>query len=115
MLLAPYAPRFNNETWIVPRAHTASITDLDETAISDLAALLLRALQVQDAELNYPAYNILWHVAPHRSKNFHFHIEICPRQAKWAGFEYGTEIVMNSIKPEWTAAQYRERIRQGKQ
>ena len=111
VLLAPYAPRFNNEMWIVPRAHTASITDMDETAISDLAALLLRALQAQDAELNYPAYNIVWHVAPHRSKNFHFHIEICPRTAKWAGFEYGTEIVMNSVKPEWTAAQYKERLR----
>lgn len=109
--LAPYVPHFNNETWIVPRSHTASLVDLDEAAISDLAALLHRALSVQDAELGYPAYNILFHIAPHRSKNFHFHIEICPRTAKWAGFEYGTEIVMNSVKPEWTAEQYRERLR----
>jgi UDPglucose--hexose-1-phosphate uridylyltransferase len=109
--LAPYVPRFNNETWIMPRAHIASLADLDESAIAELAALLLRALTVQDAELNYPAYNIIWHIAPHRLKNFHFHIEICPRTAKWAGFEYGTEIVMNSVKPEWTAEQYRERLR----
>jgi len=111
--LAPYAPRFNNEIWIVPRAHMPSLAEMDEKSTADLASVLLRALKVQDALLNYPAYNILFHLAPLRGKDFHFHIEICPRQSKWAGFEFGSEIVMNSVKPEWTAADCKEKLRAG--
>ncbi len=110
LVVAPYAPRFNHEVWIVPRMHTANIVDLDEEAIKALARTLRTVLRAQDSYLNYPAYNILFFLAPHREKAFHFHIEICPRMAKWAGFEYGAETVMNSIKPEWTAAEYKEEI-----
>ncbi len=113
VLLAPYAPRFNNETWIVPRAHVASIVDLDEKAMADLASMLSRALRTQDSAMGYPPYNVLFYLSPHRGKNFHFHLEICPRKAKWAGFEYGTEIVMNSMKPEWTADEYKNRLKSG--
>lgn len=111
--LSPHAPRFGYETWILPRAHVASIADLDEQAISDLAKILLRALQIQDAALGFPAYNLVFFIAPHRSKNFHFHIEICPRKAKWAGFEFGTDMMMVSSKPEWVAEEYKQMLRSG--
>lgn len=108
--LAPYAPRFDHETWIVPKSHSASLTDLDEQAIADLAHTLGVALRTQDVVLNYPAYNLLFHLAPHGQKEFHFHLEITPRTAKWAGFEYTSDIVMASSKPEWTAQEFKEKL-----
>ncbi len=108
--LAPFAPRFNYETWIVPKAHSANLTDLDEAALADLAHVLGVALRTQDATLGYPPYNLLFHLAPHHQKNFHFRIELCPRLSKWAGFEHDAEVVMNSVKPEWTASEYRAKL-----
>lgn len=111
LLLAPYAPRFNHETWIVPKSHSASLTDLDEQGLFDLAHVLGAALRAQDVMLGYPPYNLLFHLAPHGQKNFHFHIEICPRMAKWAGFEFGAGVVMSSVKPEWTAEEYKAQMK----
>jgi UDPglucose--hexose-1-phosphate uridylyltransferase len=110
LLLAPFAPRFNHETWIVPKSHTANLTDLDEKALAELAHVLGVALRTQDATLGYPPYNLLFHLSPHSQKNFHFRIEICPRLAKWAGFEHAAEVVMNSVKPEWTASEYKSKL-----
>lgn len=111
LALAPWAPRFNHEVWVVPGAHTASLTDLDETAISALARTIRAVLRAQDGSLNYPAYNLVFHLAPLRQKNFHFHVEVCPRIAQWAGFEMGFDTVMNSVRPQETAEIYKEWMR----
>ncbi|VVB57712.1 Uncharacterised protein [uncultured archaeon] len=111
LAMAPYAPRFNHEVWVVPRAHTASLVDLDETAITALGRTVRSILRAQDACLNYPAYNLIFHVAPLREKNFHFHIEICPRIGQWAGFEMGFDMQMNSVRPEETATLYKDWLR----
>ena len=111
LAVAPYAPRFNHEVWIVPRAHTASLTDLDETAMAALAKTLRAVLRAQDASLGYPAYNLLFHLAPLREKEYHFRIEITPRLAHWAGFELGSEVVMNSVNPKETASIYKDWLR----
>ncbi len=111
LALAPWAPRFNHEVWIVPRAHTPSLTDLDENSISALARTLRSILRAQDSSLNYPAYNLIFHLAPLRQKNFHFHLELCPRIGQWAGFELGFGAVMNSVRPEETARLYKDWIR----
>ncbi len=108
--LTPFAPRFNYESWIVPRNHVASMTDLDENSLSDLARVLGKALRAQDACLNYAPYNILFYLAPYKQKNFHFHIELAPRIAKWAGFEMGSGVVMNSVRPEFAAEELRKQI-----
>ena len=36
-----------------------------------------------------------------------FHIEVTPRMAKWAGFELGSGIIINSVGPEDSAKFYR--------
>ncbi len=111
LAVAPYAPRFNHEVWVVPRAHSASLVDLDEEAILSLGRTLRHVLRAQDACLDYPAYNLMFHLSPLRQKNFHFHIEVCPRIGQWAGFEMGFETVMNSVRPQETASVYREWMR----
>ncbi len=38
----------------------------------------------------------------------HFQVEFCPRIANWAGFEFSTETIINSIAPEEAAKFYRQ-------
>ena len=56
--------------------------------------------------LNDPPYNILFHFGT-SDRDLHFHVEICPRLAKWAGFEFGSGIVINTMSPEDAAEFYR--------
>ena len=107
LLLAPYVPKYNHEMWIVPKRHAGSLADLSDEEIFSLAKVLGSALRTQDSYLNYPPYNILYHISPHRSKGFHMHISITPRIAKWAGFELATNVIMNSVRPEVSAQEYR--------
>lgn len=109
---APYASRFNFETWILPKKHISTITQLGEKQKFALADALKNALGKIDKLLNRPPYNYLVHIAPEaRGReygDFHFHIEICPRLARWAGFEFGSGIMINSMPPETAAKALRE-------
>jgi UDPglucose--hexose-1-phosphate uridylyltransferase len=107
LFVAPYVPKYKYETWIVPKKHISSLVDLDDSLLDDLAKILLIAIKTQDSYLNYPPYNILYHLGPLNSKNFHFHISLTPRIAKWAGFEHQTGVILNSIPPEVVAQEYK--------
>ncbi|MEW6328923.1 MAG: galactose-1-phosphate uridylyltransferase [Candidatus Micrarchaeota archaeon] len=103
---APYASRFSFETWVLPKKHIPSLAQLTEKQKLALADALKNSLGKLDKLLNRPPYNYLVHIAPARGReymDFHFHIEICPRLARWAGFEFGSGIMINSMPPETAA------------
>lgn len=102
----PYASRFCFEAWIIPKRCIHSITELSNDEITTLASALKRTLMTLD-KLNYPAYNLFYKMSNDKNKDFHFRIEIAPRLAKWAGFEYTTGTVINSVTPENAAKFYR--------
>ena len=99
----PYASRFPFEVWLMPKAHVSSITDLDEAQLKGLVELL-RKILVKLKELNAP-YNYYLH---YHVEDFHFHIEVTPRIAKWAGFELSTNTYINIMSPEKAAEFYRK-------
>jgi len=101
---APFASRFSYEAWIFPRKHMRSITDMDDRLLLELAKVLKKHL-VKLRSINAD-YNFVLHYAP-KGKDLHFHIEIIPRMGKWAGFEYATDIIINSVSPESAAKFYR--------
>ena len=98
----PYASRFNFEAWIFPKRFCRTLDEVGD--LRPLAEALQRIL-VKLKELNC-SYNILVHYAPAGS-DLHLHLEILPRIAVWAGFEFGTDIIINSVPPEEAAAFYR--------
>jgi UDPglucose--hexose-1-phosphate uridylyltransferase len=102
----PYASRFAYEAWIFPKNHVKSIADLDQASLTHLANILKRVVQRLDA-LGKPAYNIEFHNAELTGENFHFHVEILPRIATWAGFELETGTIINTVSPEDAARFYR--------
>jgi len=109
-LSCPYVPKYRHEVWIVPKKHLGSISDLNSKLIFELAQILSIALKTQDSYLDYPPYNLLFHLSPTGSKNFHMHLSITPRLGKWAGFEHQTGVIMNSVRPEAAAEAYRRNL-----
>ncbi len=101
---APYASRFNFEIWVLPKHHLTSMNDFDDTKMHDLADLMKQIL----AKLKQLkcSYNYFIHYSP-AGENLHFMVEICPRIATWAGFELGSNIIINSVSPEMAARFYR--------
>ncbi len=99
----PYASRFNYEMWIFPKRHLNNFVDLNDSEVRDLAEVLGRALQ-RLKSINAP-YNFVLHYS--QTHDLHAHIEITPRLALWAGFEFSTGAIINSVLPEDAAAFYR--------
>ena len=83
------------------------MNEFDDNEFADLAAILKKVLS-KLKELNAP-YNLFLHHAPN-GEDLHFHIEITPRCAIWAGFEFSSDIIINSISPEDAAKFYRDEI-----
>jgi UDPglucose--hexose-1-phosphate uridylyltransferase len=98
---APYASRYNYEAWIIPKRHINNITEMTDVELKDCAVLLKKIL-VKIKKLGI-SYNYFLHYG----HDLHFHIEITPRRAVWAGFELSTDMIINSVSPESAASYYR--------
>ncbi len=97
----PYASRFNYEIWVFPKNHIARLENVNFSGLADVVSKVLR--KVHEGNLDY---NMLVQYGP-KGQDFHFHIEVCPRAAIWAGFELGSGIIINSVAPEEAAKWYR--------
>jgi UDPglucose--hexose-1-phosphate uridylyltransferase len=109
--LAPYAPRFPFETWLLPRQHGSAFENHQSPIYASLARLLRDLLRRLDAVLNRPAYNYVVHTSPigeEINEHFHWHIEMMPKLTKVAGFEWGTGFYINPTPPEEAARFLRE-------
>ena len=102
----PYASRFNYEAWIFPHRHVNSLGQFSDAEFRDTAKLL-KDILLHLKEMN-ASYNYFLHY--HEDRDFHCHIEVTPRIATWAGFEYCTDTIINSVSPEEAARYYRKRV-----
>ena len=112
VVFAPAASRSPFELMVVPRAHAADFTDLDDEAIADVTATLQKALHALDA-LGDPPYNLFLHTSPSGERldqTFHWHWEIHPRLRVIAGLERATALAVNPAAPEYAAEVLRDRL-----
>ena len=110
IIMAPHAPRFPFETWILPRKHLASFENADAQTIQAVGAALHTTLRGIETLLGRPPYNFLLHTTPFQhpaTESYHWHIEILPRVAGIGGFEFGTGCYINTVSPEKAAAKLR--------
>jgi len=106
MALAPFAPRFPFEIWIMPRVHQSAFEDSQKQEFEQLAVVLKDMLMRLDKVLDYPAYNYIIHTSPipeSPNEHYHWHLEIMPKLTKIAGFEWGTGFHINPTPPEESA------------
>ena len=111
LTLAPYAPRFPFETWIIPKRHESGFENSSSQVYESLAKALKNLLMRADKVLDYPAYNLVIHTAPVQEAamdHYHWHVEFMPRLTKIAGFEWGTGFYQNPTPPEEAAKYLRE-------
>lgn len=106
----PYASVFPFEVRICPKRHVPNINALNDAELNDFAQALDYLLK-RLGTLGNPSFNMVLINGEPKGENFHFHISIMPRLAKWAGFELATGTIINSMPPEQAALFYRNEIR----
>ena len=105
--LAPYASKRPFELTVLPKKHWASFRETPPAAVRDVALALQSALQRMKKYANDPDLNFFIHDTPLDHKDYrhhHWHIEVIPRIAFEAGFEFSTRIDINVVDPDAAAA-----------
>jgi UDPglucose--hexose-1-phosphate uridylyltransferase len=111
MALAPFAPRFPFESWILPTHHRSAFEEAGVEELRGLAEVLGEFLRRMDRVLQRPPFNFMLHTAPLRDgplDHFHWHLEIIPKLTNVAGYEWGTGFFINPVPPEDAATALRE-------
>ncbi|HEX2120660.1 MAG TPA: DUF4921 family protein [Thermoanaerobaculia bacterium] len=105
--LAPSASWMAYQQWLVPKRHVASLTELDDTELAELGALLrsaASAMRTTSDSFNWSFTSFS------RAPAAHFYVDLFPRVTTIAGFELGTGTFVEIIDP--AAAARRLRLRQ---
>ena len=113
-VLAPFASKTAFELRIFPKRHAIHFEEMDSGTRFAFANALRTALGKLFYGIKDPDYNFFLHTAPVRDgkefHHYHWHLEILPKTAIWAGFEIGTGIEISTISPE-KAAEFLRKIK----
>jgi UDPglucose--hexose-1-phosphate uridylyltransferase len=112
LVIAPYASINPMEMWVLPKRHSANLT-LKPAEKEAFAQTLKTSLKALKALLNDPPYNYGIHltVDPIDNESYHWHLEIYPKLATWAGFEKTTGVYINTVTPETAAESLRKHLK----
>ena len=112
-VFCPYVSRSAFEVRIFPKRHRPEFESSSDAELAAAADALRATLAKLGRGLADPAYNFFIHTAPAadglKAAYYHWHIEILPKTAIWAGFEISTGIEISTIAPE-TAAGFLRKI-----
>lgn len=109
--IAPYAPRFAFETWLLPKRHAARFEDASPDEDRSMARLLTMVLRRLNAVLDTPPFNLVLHTSPLSddvAEVYHWHVEILPVLTREGGLEWGSGLHVNPTPPEDAARALRE-------
>ncbi len=101
VVFAPYASFNPMEFWIFPKRHSPNIADLSVAEVKAFAETLKLSLAALKDIVNDPPYNYGIHQTI--TGDYHWHLEVYPKLATWAGFEKSTGVYINTVTPEATA------------
>lgn len=111
LAFCPFVSRFPYEVWIIPKKHMSDFTTLSRDHVQCLARAMRDSLAKIKAVLGDPPYNFIIHTSPingHERDDYHWHIEIMPKLAKIAGFEWGSGFYINPVPPHIAARNLHE-------
>jgi UDPglucose--hexose-1-phosphate uridylyltransferase len=110
LVFTPYASINPMEFWIIPKRHDLNILNLTKPEISALAKTLKTSLKALKSLVNDPPYNYAIHLSidPKAKESYHWHLEVYPKLATWAGFEKSTGVYINTVTPETAADSLRQ-------
>ncbi len=103
-VVLPPAPRFAYELWILPTTHQSDFQTITNIETHHFSQLLTRTVARLRRAIPDLAYNCYLHTTPREyHASFHWHLELIPRTAQAAGFEWATNCFINTTAPEMTA------------
>ncbi|MDI6778533.1 MAG: DUF4921 family protein [Patescibacteria group bacterium] len=111
LVFCPFSSRVAFEVWVMPKAHKPYFERITNEEKIDLGEALQKAVNMIYKALEDPAYNFYLHTSPCDGKDYphyHWHLEILPHTATWAGFELSTGIEISTIEPERAAEELRK-------
>jgi UDPglucose--hexose-1-phosphate uridylyltransferase len=109
----PFASRAAFEVWVMPKKHSPYFERINDPMKLKLAEVFQKSIESLTKALNSPPFNFYIHTSPCDGKDyphFHWHIEILPHTATWAGFELETGIEISTIQPEAAAEYLRKQL-----
>jgi UDPglucose--hexose-1-phosphate uridylyltransferase len=112
MVFAPYASVHPLEFWILPKKHNSTMLDMTQTRVKTFAETLKISLKALKRLVTDPPYNFGFHLTTNDKarKHYHWHLEVYPKLAIWAGFEKSTGMYINTVTPETAAESLRKVI-----
>lgn len=102
VVFAPWASINPFEFWVMPKRHTPNMSELSSIEVKDLAITMRICLGGLRTLLNDPPYNFGFHSILNNNTYdyYHWHLEVYPNLAIWAGFEKSSGMFINTISPE---------------
>ncbi len=102
IVFAPWASVHPFEFWIFPKKHQSTLLNISQTETIALARALRVCFGGLRLLLKDPPYNFGFHIAPSKEAHsyYHWHLEVYPKLAVWAGFEKSTGMFINVVPPE---------------
>ena len=112
VVFAPWASVHPLEFWILPKKHETTLLEMSRGEVKAFAKTLKTCFGGLKTLLNDPPYNFAFHLAINRDahKYYHWHLEVYPKLAIWAGFEKSTGVFINTVTPEAAAESLRTAI-----
>jgi UDPglucose--hexose-1-phosphate uridylyltransferase len=112
VVFTPYASVNPMEFWIIPEKHEATLLNLSQSEVKTFAETLKTSLKGLKQLVNDPPYNYGIHLAINKDARnyYHWHLEVYPNLAIWAGFEKSTGVYINTVTPETAAEGLRNMV-----
>jgi UDPglucose--hexose-1-phosphate uridylyltransferase len=113
LVFSPYASVHPLEFWIFPKKHQSTLLKISQEEIKSLAKTFRVCFGGLKSLLNDPSYNFGFHMAPGEEARgyYHWHLEVYPKLAIWAGFEKSTGMFINVVPPEDAATELKKIFR----
>ena len=111
-VFTPYASVNPMEFWVFPRKHETSPLGMQKSQMKVFAETLKECLCRLKLLVNDPPYNYGFHLSTDKATSdyYHWHLEVYPRLAIWAGFEKSTGVYINTMTPEAAAENLRKPV-----
>jgi UDPglucose--hexose-1-phosphate uridylyltransferase len=109
LVFTPYASVNPMEFWVFPKKHETSLLEISQSELKAFAVTLKTCLVGLKNLVNDPPYNYGFHLSTDKETRdyYHWHLEVYPKLAIWAGFEKSTGVYINTMTPETAAESLR--------
>ncbi|TWU08049.1 galactose-1-phosphate uridylyltransferase [Stieleria varia] len=109
----PFASRLPGFVRVTQTKHNSFFEKQSDRELTSLAELLVQLIHALTVVHPGAAYNYVINTFPpadHRDSSFHWSLDLFPRLTKTAGFEWGSDCIINPLLPETAAGQYRQQM-----